>query len=141
MPNRVAYQTRRLLCHIGRRGAFLAFLALVDEVIGYSLTQPLPFRLSRDVLYEPFVHVAPLKWWAGAWIGIGLVAALATVWHRARVVMFGLGTALKTAWALGYLAGWIRHDSAYIRGYQTAAIFASFAAVTLLVAGWRENGQ
>jgi hypothetical protein len=126
---------------IGRRGAFLGFLALLDLVVGFSLTQPLPFGLTAKVLYQPFVMIMPLRLWALWWISTGLVALVACVWTRIRPAMFGLGALLKTAWGLGYLVGWAADMPAFGRGYYGTAVWISFAFVTLTVAGWRENGE
>jgi hypothetical protein len=127
--------------HIGRRGTFLLFLALLDVIFGYALLQPLPFGLSQNVLYQPFIAIMPLGWWATWWCATSALTATAAVWHRARVAAFADATLLKAGWAAGYLIGWREHLPAYARGYQSAILFGAFAFITVVISGWRENGQ
>jgi hypothetical protein len=131
---------RHVACHVGRRGAFLAFLAVLDVVIGYGLTQPLPLGLTPRVLYAPMMDIAPLAVWAAWWVATGLLCAVAAVVYRLRWPTFGAAALVKTAWASCYLTGWVEHLPLYARGYQTALIYGLFAAVVMLIAGWRENG-
>jgi hypothetical protein len=141
---RLRYSTtniRRLGRHIGRRGAFLMFLTLLDSVLGYSIVQPLPLGLRSEDFYRPFIAVMPLWAWSTCWLGIAALAAIAAVWHRIRPVVFALAACIKTAWAMGYSIGWVEGLPAYSRGYQTAAIFFAFAATVLSTSGWRENDQ
>jgi hypothetical protein len=127
--------------HVGRRGAFLLFLALVDVVLGYGLTQPLPLGLSAAAVYKPFTDILPLTVWAWWWLTVGAACAAAALYHTIRPVAFGLAAMMKAAWSIGYLAGWHDKLPLYARGYQTAAIFVTLAGVVLLVSNWRENGQ
>lgn len=131
----------RLVRHIGRRGAYLLFLSLIDLVLGYALIQPLPLGLSRQAVYQPFVEIMPLPAWVLCWFVTAALTALAALWHRARPAVFGAAALLKTGWGAGYLAGWLGHYPLYTRGYQTASIFVAFALMTLLISGWRENGR
>ena len=132
---------RRLGCHIGRRGAFLLFLALLDVIVALSLTRPLPFGLTYPVVYGPMLEIAPINWWAGWWLLTGVLVGTAAAWHRIQPYAFGAAALIKTAWASCYVIGWVEGLPAYSRGYQTAAIFLAFAAVVLIVSGWRENGR
>lgn len=125
--------------HVGRRGAYLLFLALLDLVIGYSLAQPTALPIPTTVLYRPFVTIMPMSAWITAWIVVGLGCLAAACWHPPRWLMFGLATLLKMAWASGYLVGWVGHMPLYVRGYQTAMIFGGLGLITYLVAGWQEN--
>ncbi len=131
----------RLARHVGRRGAFLLFLALLDGVVAYSLTQPLPLNLAPRVVYGPMMDIAPITWWAGWWAATSALCLSAAAWRRAHIAAFGAGGLIKAAWAACYLTGWVEHLPLYTRGYQTAAIYVAFAGVVLLVAGWRENGS
>lgn len=132
---------RRLGRHVGRRGAYLLFLALLDITVAYSLTQPLPLGLTRGQVYRPFTDLAPFAVWVWTWAGVGLLAFAAAFVHGLRVAVFGAAALMKVAWAAGYLSGWVSGYPLYTRGYQTAAIYVAFAAVTLIVSGWRENSQ
>ncbi len=126
--------------HIGRRGAYLLFLAYLDVVVSLSILAPLPLGLTREQVYEPFAQIMPMQAWSAWWAATAVLALVATVWHRVRPVMFAAGAAIKTGWALGYLLGWANGLALYTRGYQTATIYLGFAIITLIVAGWRENG-
>jgi hypothetical protein len=134
-------RVRWLLRHIGRRGAFLGFLALLDIILSYSIIQPLPLGLRPDAFYRPFIEIMPLVWWSRWWLATAVLVVVAAVVHRVRTFAFGAAAMIKMAWALGYLVGWVDHDPAFSRGYQTATIFAAFAAIVVLVAAWRENGE
>lgn len=134
-----ARQVAGLIRHIGRRGAFLLFLALLDAVIGYSLRAPLPYGLTTRQVYGTFVQIMPIGAWAEAWNTTGLVLLVAAFWRRLRPVAFALAAMLKTAWASVYLYGWVSGDPLMVRGYLQASIWLSFAVMILLVSGWREN--
>lgn len=138
-PARWADAVVRFARHIGRRGAYLLFLCLLDLILAYSLLQALPFGISRDVLYHPFIQIMPLRAWALWWAITGVLAGTAAVVHALRPPVFALAAGLKTAWASGYVLGWLHHEPAYVRGYQTGVIFGAFALITVLVSGWREN--
>lgn len=140
MPTATA-AARRAVRHVGRRGAFLLFLTLLDAALGYALVQALPFGLNTAVLYYPFVAVMPLPWWATWWWATGLLAAVAAGWHPARAAAFGAAALLKAAWATGWLVGWLSAMPAFGSGYQQAAIFGAFGGLVLLVSGWRENDR
>lgn len=131
---------RRVGQHVGRRGAYLLFLFLLDETVAYSLTQPLPLGISRHLAYQPFTDLAPLPVWMWAWALTGLLVLAGALLPRVQWVAFPFAALIKTAWAAGYLVGWLSGYVLYSRGYQTAGIFMAFAAVTLIVSGWRENG-
>lgn len=124
---------------VGRRGAYLLFLSLLDFVIGYGLFQPAPLGLSQQVVYGPFLDIMPLNVWGWWWLGTGVLAAVAAVWHEARPYAFSAASLIKVAWAIGYLYGWIEGLPAFSRGYYSAAIFLAFAGLTLTVSGWQEN--
>jgi hypothetical protein len=131
----------RLARKVGRRGAFLLFLTLLDVTLAYSLRRPLPFGLSSAAFYKPFIDVMPLEVWSWWWLGTGVLVAVAAFVPRIRPVVFGFAAFIKMVWGAGYFAGWLHHYPAYSRGYQTAVIFGGFAMIVLLVSGWRENGR
>lgn len=134
-----AERVRKVLHHIGRQGAFLGFLAILDLTVGYALRQPLPPGLTYHNVYQPFVDLMPLSLWAAWWFATSGVVAVAAVWQGLRPVAFFAAALLKTGWAIGYLIGWGEHLPFFTRGYQTAAIWLAFAAVVLIVSGWQEN--
>lgn len=130
---------RPALKYIGRRGAFLAFLAEIDILLYQSLHAALPFGLRPAQVYAPFLRYAPLSVWAAFWLFTGLTCAAAIAWLPLRPWAFMLAAALKTAWGLTYLDAWA--TGTLPRGYMQAAVWLTFAGVILIVSGWREGGR
>ncbi|SRR6266705_3088201 len=136
---RATLLTRRVGRFVGRRGAFLVFLALLDLVLGYGLTQPLPLGLKPRTIYGPMMDLAPIRWWAIWWVLTGLLCLVGALADRVQTAAFVGAAVIKTAWACCYLVGWREHLPAFNRGWQSAAIFGAFAGVVLLISGWQEN--
>lgn len=114
---------------VGRRGAALLFFALLDLVYAFALLsapQPLsPFYAWMD-------RLMPLTVWAVCWAAVGLVC----LWFAFAVrdtFAFMCAVALKVAWGLPALFGWI--DGAVPLGYISAVIWLAFAAFVYLIAG------
>lgn len=114
---------------IGRRGAALLFFVLLDAVYCYALLEaprPLvPFYAWMD-------HILPLATWAWAWGTVGAVC----LFYAFRVYdtpAFMAAVALKVAWGLLSLFGWIA--GVVDRGYVSAVIWLGFAAFVFLIAG------
>jgi hypothetical protein len=134
---RLILLVRRLRRHIGRRGAFLLFLAELDVIIALSLRLPLPYGLSPAQVYGLFAKVAPLDVWSDMFYGVALACTVAALWHPARPLAFPLAAALKTLWGLLYIVAWL--SGAMGRGYLSAAIWLTFASVVLIVSSWPEE--
>lgn len=117
----------KLLQRTGRRGAFLAFLALLDILVGYSLFSSPPVR-AVDMLL-------PLHTWAWVWIAVGLIliTGIPTRWDR---LQYTLAVGLKAAWGLLYVNLWIQGIP---HAWVSAVVWLTFAATIFLVAGWRES--
>ena len=112
----------------GRRGAFLAFLAILDFSYGYSLlTTPSPQRTLDFLL--------PWEAWAGIWLGTGAVC-LTGVLARRDKAQFTVAVTLKLAWGLLYAQLWLA--GAAPRGWVAALVWVAFAAAVFLVSGWPE---
>lgn len=125
-----AYATRMrwLAKHVGRRGAFLAFLALLDYLYGYSiLSTPVPQR--RLDLFLPF-HV-----WGIIWIAVGIVCTTG-VFMRFDFLQFMAASAIKIAWSLIYVKLWLADNVP--RSWVSSVIWAAFAFTVVLVSGWPE---
>ena len=113
----------------GRRGAFLAFLTLLDWAYGWSLlTAPAAQQRAADLL---------LGWtaWGWIWAATGCVTAAGIFVRRDRVP-YALAAALKSAWGLLQLYLWTAGSAP--RGWVGAVIWVGFAAIVLTVAGWPE---
>jgi len=120
---------QRLASRIGRRGAALLFFALLDAIYCYALltaVQPLV------AFYEWLDATLPLTVWAIVWGAVGAVC----LFYAFRVhdtVGFMAAVALKVAWGLFALLGWLAGE--VDRGYVSAVIWLGFAAFVYLIAG------
>lgn len=114
---------------VGRRGAALLFFFLLDIVYCVSLlTSPRPL----SPLYTWMDAIVPLPAWAVAWGGVGLICG----WFAFRAYdtpAFMAAVALKVAWGLNALLGWITGQVPL--GYVSAVIWLAFAAFVHLIAG------
>lgn len=116
----------RLGRRIGRRGAFLLFLSLVDLLYGYSqLVNPM-------AVVRVFSHDG----WGWLWIGVGVVL-FAGAWVRKDRAAFGLAAFIKALWAGMWVDVWIS-DVLVPRAWVSVAIWTGFAAIVCLVSTWPE---
>lgn len=116
---------------VGRRGAFLAFLALLDLAYGWSLLETTPAQQrALDLLL-------PWQAWAVIWLIVGAVCAAGTLLRTgADRLAFSLAAALMTCWALVFVRVWLYDHLP--RGWVSVVIWLAFAAVVLLVSSWPE---
>jgi hypothetical protein len=121
--------------HIGRRGASLLFLALLDLVFGFSLAAPAPEALRSPTAV--FISgVAPLWFWALLWTTVGLLCLVGAFIHRDRVA-FAAAVSVKVLWGSLYLAGWA--TGGLDRGWAAAVIWLPMAAWIAIISGWPEK--
>lgn len=127
----------RLVHRVGRRGASLLFLALLDLVYALSLLAvPPETRATAGFVF--LVSVLPIQAWTAAWATVGLICAMqAFAWHDR--VAFAAASSLKVVWGMVYLLGWALGDIP--RGYVSAVIWLAFAGFVQVIAGWRENWE
>lgn len=119
----------RGLARVGRRGAFLLFLALLDVLYGYSLLVTPP--------QGPGLHlVLSLDVWGWCWVATGIALLLGAFVKRDRV-FFALAAFIKSAWAGAWVSVWVADDF-YPRAWVSVLIWAAFAAAVLVVASWPE---
>src|SRR5687768_11084491 len=95
----------RLIQHIGRRGAFLLFLALLDLIYGYSLLFPTLRSLTNPTTLF-LVEIAPLSVWGGLWLAVGILC-LIFAFRRRDTIGFAAAMFLKVFWGLVFLFGWM----------------------------------
>jgi hypothetical protein len=126
-----------LLARVGRRGASLLFLALVDIVYAYSLYDVTPESRSNPGLVF-LAALLPLTVWAAAWTAVGLVCAV-YAFARADRLAFAAASLLKVLWGTLYLLGWAL--GVVPRGYVAAVLFLGFAGFVQVIAGWMENRE
>ena len=119
---------RAVLRRAGRRGAFLAFLALIDWAYGEAL-------LTATVTARHPDFLLPLHAWGWIWAGMGFVAASGIFARRDRV-QYGAAATFKAAWALLFVFEWtVKHLP---QSWVSVVIWSGFALITLLVSGWPE---
>lgn len=114
---------------IGRRGAFLAFLALLDTSYGYILLTIPPALQSLDLML-------PWRAWAILWLATGGIC-LTGVFARRDLIQYTLAAALKTAWALLYVRLAAVQHVPY--AWISAIVFLALAATVLLISSWPET--
>lgn len=113
---------------IGRRGAFLLFLSLLDILYGWSLMIAPP---------APPLHlVLSLDAWGWVWIGTGIFLIPGAFIRRDRSC-FALASFLMAAWAGAWVDVWVS-DAFVPRAWVSVAIWAAFAGVVVVVATWPE---
>lgn len=127
----------RLIHRIGRRGAFLAFLALLDVIYSYALLYPTP-RAASNPTYVFLAAVMPLWAWGLLWGAVGAICLLYAL-KKHDGPGYAAAMFLKVLWALMFLLGWLFADVE--RGYLSTAIWGAFAAVLAIIASWPEPHQ
>ena len=116
---------------IGRRGAFLLFLAILDSAYGYSL-------IIVPTLVNSYDLLLPLKTWIILWLVMGVVC-LSGVFAKTDWFQYGCSALFKAAWAALYLQLWIvQHDT---HAWVSTVIWLAFAMIILLVGGWPETAR
>lgn len=127
--------TARALTHrIGRRGAILLILAVIDVAYGMSLIGPASETLgSAATVWRQ--HYAPLWVWGAGWL---VIAAILIVSAFLRNDRFGYAAAIgwKIAWSVSTLASWI--VGGVPRGWVSSIIWAVVAGMVMVIAGWPE---
>jgi hypothetical protein len=123
-----------LVHKVGRRGAFLAFLALLDWIYGYALAFPTPAALANPT-YKFLIQSLPLNLWAGLWFGVGTICFV-YAFRKRDAPGYAAAMFLKILWSALFLFGWV--FAGVERGYLSSAIWGAFAAILALIATWPE---
>lgn len=120
---------------IGRRGAFLLFLAILDFLFGYSiLAAPSPPVAAHAI--DLFL---PAEAWAAAWMFVGAIC-LWQAFVKLDRLAFALAATIKITWGTTMLLSWMLTNSDP-RGWVTAVIFVSFGILTGIVSYWPEHNS
>ncbi|MGC5033090.1 hypothetical protein [Micromonospora sp. DT229] len=127
----------RLRGRVGRRGSALLVFAALDVAYATRLTTVQPPATD----FYAWLHLPmPLWAWGALWLA---VAALCTIgaWQDCDRVAFTAAIGIKVLWCSLYLSGWLLGEVP--DGWVSACIWAAFAAVVWLIAGWPEpvNGK
>lgn len=120
---------RRLIKAVGRRGGALLFFAFLDAVYCFGLLNA-PRPLTE--VYAWMDEILPLWVWAACW-GLVSVICMFYAFRTYDTVGFVAAVALKVAWAVLSLLGWL--SGVVDRGYISAAIWLAFAGFVVIIAG------
>lgn len=118
---------------VGRRGAVLIYLALVDLTYALSLWRPAP-EAGRSVALRFVADVAPLDAWAALWLVVGVLCLAGAFVHPLDRIAFTAATAIKTLWGGVFLFGWLAGE--VYRGWVSAAVWLALAVLVMIIAGW-----
>jgi hypothetical protein len=131
---RISNRLTSLRHHVGHRGSALLFFALLDLVYGFGMVVA-PAETLASPTYAFLGRLVPLQMWAGIWLSVGLVCLVQAFMQFDRLA-FACASALKLAWGLAHLIGWLIADVP--RGYVSAAIWLAFAGFVQVISTWRE---
>lgn len=115
---------------IGRRGAFLAFLAVLDFAYGYALLS----TSVRNLAGQPDFYLS-LHTWGWVWTGVGVVCT-SGIALRKDVPQFTIAASLKAVWGGLYAAAWLTQSVPKL--WISVVVWWAFALTVLLIAGWPE---
>lgn len=119
---------------IGRRGAFLAFLALLDVAYGYSLLEATAAQRRMLDLLLPWLA------WCVIWLAVGAVCAAGVFLPTgADRYAFGCAALLKAVWAAVFIRVWLFDHVP--RGWVSVLIWLIFAGAVLVVSDWAEPAR
>jgi hypothetical protein len=122
--------------HVGRRGAFLLWLAVLDLVYAYSLLSPPPSAMT-NALTVYLASICPLAVLGVAWGAVGLICVV-TAFLRADRLGFAAAICIKCVWTSLFIIGCF---AGVERAYLSAAIWGTLAALVWIVVGWPEKAQ
>lgn len=122
-----AYEWARL--HVGHRGTFLLFLAVLDMLYGMAIHIQPP-------------HIAPvvIPWatWGNIWWSVGVILVFGAFQETDRVY-YAVAVGLKAAWAAVFLnLAFVRHVP---HMWLDFVLWAVFAGVTLAVSTWPDYNK
>lgn len=120
---------------VGRRGAVLGYLALVDLLFALALCEPGPVADQPSGI-RFLASVLPLEAWSGLWLVVGVICLAGAFVHRLDRFAFAAATMIKTLWGGVYLLGWIAGEIS--RGWVNAVVWLGLAVLVMILAGWPE---
>lgn len=120
---------KRLKKRIGRRGATLIFLGILDLLFGYSLISA-PISQIQTVNF-----ILPVQAWAAIWTVTGAVSLVQAFKFVDRIA-FALASTVMIAWGLIYFANTITNH--IVRGWVSTVIWISFGCFIFIVSSWPE---
>lgn len=111
---------------VGRRGAFLLFLSILDFVYAWAL--------HRQAAPQTIALLAP-EVWVWMWAAVGLVCLVSAFIRRDRVA-YSLAAALKCAWAGVSAYQWA--EGRLPEGWLSAVVWLAFSGTVLIISSWPE---
>lgn len=115
---------KRLLHQIGRRGAFLAFLALLDGAYAYG-TWITPATPHYSMILTPHQ-------WAACWAVVAAACTVGVFMRRDRVP-YSLAAAIKVCWSAVFFRLWLE---SYPYALINAVFWLVFALIVFMVSSW-----
>ena len=112
----------KLRHQIGRRGAFLGFLAFLDYVYAWAFWQ-IPGQPT----------LGPQIAWAVAWL-VTAMACTVGIFLRKDRMPYTIASSAKTAYAAQFCYLWITRNVAY--GWVSTVFWFVFALIVLMVSSW-----
>lgn len=116
---------------IGRRGAFLAFLTVLDVSYGYALITATIAALKASPDFLLTLHT-----WGWVWLGVAAVCA-SGVLMKHDIFQFTVAALLKAVWAGLYADAWFTQPHEQ-QAWLSAVVWLSFSLTVMLVSGWPE---
>lgn len=127
-------KAHNLIQKVGRRGALLLFLGVLDVIYAYSLAHPTAESIHSQT-YMYLASIGGLNLWAILWAITGLLA-LFYAFRRNDAPAYTACTAIKILWAVIFFLGWL--FAGVERGYLSTAIWGSFAGIIWMISSWPE---
>lgn len=121
------------LRRLGRRGAFLLTLGVLDE--WYALSVP-GVASTGTATGLWIASLAPLTAWTLVWAVAGVIL-IAGAFAEKDAFAFATAVMLKLTWAMVYLIGWAVHG--VYRGWASAAVWLAFGMAVMIVSTWPEK--
>lgn len=117
---------------VGRRGAFLLFLAFLDTIFGYFILYPPPEEIAQKYPFWP-------PWaWGAAWLAVAAACLLGAFLRRDRIP-YTMASLIKTAWGLRYAWLWFTGSAPF--AWVSTTLWLCFSAIVLVVASWPEVSE
>lgn len=127
---------------IGRRGATLLFLGLLDLLVALNLATPTAIQL-RTPTYAYLQQIMPIQAWASIWAAVGLICLAGMFappdgqgFARTDAPAFTAAVAIKIMWGILTAAMWL--DGRLPHGYQASGIWLAFGGLIAVWAGVAE---
>jgi hypothetical protein len=124
----------RVIHRVGRRGAFLLFLTVLDVSYGKALLDTAVAALHHGphLIFSQSV-------WGWVWIGVGLVALTGVPARQHDWLQFGVVAALKASWAALFADVWlVQHEP---DGWVSLVVWLAFSLTVILVGSWPEHAR